>query len=82
MDMYICPKCGSLIDESELCCEVSRATWYDPPVYERQTCCGEDYVEAYTCDECGEYFKWEDLTDGLCGCCYKEKYGEEVENDG
>lgn len=82
MSMYICPSCGNLIEECDLYREVSPATWYEPAVMEQEMCCGEYYVEAYTCDECDEYFKWEDLTDGLCDCCYKEKYGEEVERDG
>lgn len=81
MSMYICPECGNLIDESDLYIEVSRATWYDPPVYETEMCCGQDFVEAYTCDECGEFFKYEDLIDGeLCVHCYKEKYGKEVDD--
>ena len=83
MSMYICPKCGSLIDENDVWREVSSATWYEPAVYEQETCCGRSYVEAWLCNECGEYFKYEDLIDGeLCVHCYKEKFGEEVESDG
>lgn len=73
--MYICDDCGAALDEDELRTERSYISDYMGGCYENiTTCpCGGNIEEAERCDECGEYYKPEDLYDGVCIDCLREE---------
>ena len=61
MSKMVCLYCGNVFDEDEL------VSWeethgLDVGPYEQwagSPCCREAYVQAYICDECGEYINTE-----------------------
>lgn len=73
--MVICEDCGDVLDESELKQERSYISDYMGGCYEDITgCpCGGSVEEAEMCDMCGEYFRHEDLHDGICIDCLREE---------
>lgn len=73
--MYICDDCGTVLDEDELRTERSYISDYMGGCYETiTTCpCGGNIEEAERCERCGEYYKPEDLRDGVCPDCLREE---------
>jgi DNA-directed RNA polymerase subunit RPC12/RpoP len=65
--MYKCRDCGKVFENAE---EKGTRGEYLPEC----TCphCGsEDYDKAIECEECGEYYLADDLTEGVCPECIK-----------
>lgn len=73
--MLICEDCGSVLHEDELKTERSYVSDYAGGCYEDYTCCpcGGSVTEAEQCEVCGEYFKPEDLHEGMCEDCLKQE---------
>ncbi|MCM1236789.1 MAG: hypothetical protein NC489_42475 [Ruminococcus flavefaciens] len=73
--MFICEDCGTVLHEDELRTERSYISDYAGGCYENiTTCpCGGDIEEAERCEMCGEYYKSEDLHDGVCIECLREE---------
>lgn len=80
MGWYYCKDCGKVMRESEIHVETGEDIhwWLDDCPAERWTewycpdCGGEDLEEAVFCDYCGDPFRPEDLTDGVCARCRAE----------
>lgn len=72
--MYICLGCGRLFDEADKWEE--RHGFDYGPFEQRSGCpyCGEEYVNAYECDACGEWITcaYIKLNSGerICEDCY------------
>lgn len=77
--MYICENCGEVLEDYEVGVYQEAHPYGDGYAYEEWSCCplcgGTDIVEAYECEECGEYFAH--LTDDLCEDCKKEREEKE-----
>lgn len=73
--MLICEDCGRTLHEDDLVTQKSYVSDYAGGCYEEySTCpCGGDVEEAEMCVCCGEYFKKDELTDGICEDCLKEQ---------
>ena len=77
MDWYYCQDCGAVFSEEDLLVETveNRHWWLDDCPVERLTeyscpeCGSNDVEEAEYCDYCGDAFRPEDLTDGVCARC-------------
>ena len=74
--MWICKKCGNLIEEVALKFDHVPIDGRSYPVkaYQTECPCGGDLVHALRCGMCGEWFADEDLTDGLCAPCFDRFY--------
>ena len=81
---YKCKRCGDVVEEEELYGD----PYYEDRGEFWGTSCGEvmqdvdysckhcrkgEYEEAYECIDCGEYFLSEELYEGMCIECLKEK---------
>lgn len=79
MNWYYCQDCGAVFSEEDLLVETveNRHWWLDDCPVERWTeyscpeCGSSDVEEAEYCDYCGDAFRPEDLTDGVCAKCRK-----------
>ena len=71
--MYICEDCGTVLAEEDLHTERSYVSDYMGGCYENVTgCpCGGSVEEADLCDICGEYFKHDDLLNGIWMDCLR-----------
>ena len=80
MAWYYCNDCGSVFQENEIRVVTGedRHWWLDDCPVERWTelhcpeCDSEDIDEAEYCDYCGDAFRPEDLTDGICQACLEK----------
>lgn len=71
--MYICDRCGDVVEE--VGCDRVWHRELDAPYYtdEDECCfCGGDYVEAVECVRCGEYEAENELIFGWCRACVAE----------
>lgn len=73
--MVICEDCGAVVDESELVTTRSYVSDYMGGCYETYTecSCGGSVVDAKQCEMCGEYFREDELHDGICDECLKDE---------
>ena len=73
--MVICEDCGDVLDESDLKQERSYISDYMGGCYETYSVCpsGGEVVDAKRCEICGEYFREDELHDGVCDECLKEE---------
>lgn len=73
--MVICENCGAVMHEEDLVHCKSWLSDYRGGTYEEyDVCpCGGDVREAEQCKSCGEYFDKDDMCDGYCEECLKEK---------
>ena len=75
--MYICERCGNVIEDDEFPTEVqchgytSLGDSFDETI-DGCCSCGGEYVEAYQCKVCGEWFAEDDLCYDVCDDCVKE----------
>lgn len=71
--MVICENCGAVLHEEDLVTTRSYVSDYMGGCYENiTTCpCGGDIEEVARCELCGEYFKEDDLHEGVCDECLK-----------
>ena len=74
--MWICNRCGNVIEEREILYDhvPIGGRSYPVKVYDSDCMCGGEYEEAERCGECGDWFRRDDLTDGLCAECFDRKY--------
>lgn len=74
--MYICERCGNVIEDDEFPTEVqchgytSLGDSFDETI-DGCCSCGGEYVEAYQCKVCGEWFSEDDLCYDVCDDCRK-----------
>lgn len=76
-----CQDCKSIFMKEDVGCRVERDVHYwldDKPVerwceYHCPECGSVDIQEAVYCDWCGDALRPEDLKDGLCELCRREK---------
>lgn len=68
--MYFCVECGRLLEDHEY------ESWTEPHGEQMEGCpyCYGALEEAYKCPICGEYFREEDLTNGICEDCAKNDF--------
>ncbi len=73
--MVICEDCGSVIHEEDLVTTKSYVSDYMGGCHENITgcACGGSVTEAEQCETCGEYFREDELHDGVCDECLKEE---------
>ena len=72
MPDYICNFCGVSFSISDGCCENKNAVLrgVDKVTIRCPGCGAESYSVAYVCEECGDYFRYEDLVGGYyCDDC-------------
>ncbi len=74
--MWICKKCGNLVEEVALKFDHVPIGGRSYPVkaYQTECRCGGDLVHAMRCGMCGEWFADDDLTDDLCAPCFDRFY--------
>ena len=74
--MYICNRCGKLIDElstdSQCHGYSSLGEAFVEEYAETECSCGGDFVEARQCEICGEYYSDEDYPYNVCECCAEQ----------
>ncbi len=72
--MYFCVECGKLIEEHQI------EKWAEPHGEQMEGCpyCYGALEEAHKCPICGEYFREEDLINGICGGCAKKDFEYET----
>lgn len=77
--MYICKNCGETFEEPKIYEEHHPyGMGYATEEFAECPHCGEgDFDEAVMCSRCYKYVAR--VTDRLCDSCYREIYGEEVE---
>ena len=87
--MYICNRCGKLIDELPTSSQCHGYTGLGDELREEfaetECSCGGEFVEARQCKICGEYYSDEDYPYDVCECCAEEyetvghalEYGEQ-----
>jgi hypothetical protein len=63
--MYKCNNCGKIVEKLK---EVE-PTYQECGYVEDYCSCGGQYVDAYQCKECGEWFTEEELDGGICEEC-------------
>lgn len=78
--MLKCCKCDEILSEDELDTVKSYLCHYGTtPVCEDKAVCpccgGDEFVEVYECEACGEYA--EELTDGVCAECLYDTSAED-----
>lgn len=81
MDWFYCADCGAVFPESQVHVEQieNRHYWLDDKPVERwceyycPECGSVDIQEAVYCDWCGDALRPEDLKDGLCELCRRER---------
>lgn len=73
--MVICEDCGAVLDENDLITSKSYVSDYMGGCYETYSVCtcGGDVVEATQCEICGEYFRSDEMHDGICDECLEEE---------
>lgn len=73
--MVIREDCGAVLDEDELVTTRSYVSDYMGGCYENITgcSCGGSVTDAERCDICGEYYREDELHDGICKDCLKEE---------
>lgn len=73
--MVICEDCGAVIDEDELVTTKSYVSEYMGGCYENITgcSCGGAVTDAERCDICGEYYREDELHNGICDSCLEEE---------
>ena len=75
--MYKCIECDTVFEEGEEAeWEESRGEFWGVPCFEKMTGCPKckgDYGEVIRCEKCKQWCFEDDLTDGLCECCYDEE---------
>lgn len=78
--MYKCCECGAIFEEGEEArWEEDRGEFWGVRCSETVSGCPEchgDYEEVFECEECGEWFFEDELTDGVCEHCYYRKENE------
>lgn len=81
--MYICDRCGTLVDELPTCKEYEPyGDSYVPRTVSDDYCrCGGYFDEAARCLICGEYFSCDDLTNDVCQICSEEEITYETALD-
>lgn len=77
--MYICKKCGKLVETVPTYTVPMRAA--DRTFYEKECSygcmCGGEFVEADQCQECGAYILPDETMNSLCVDCFDRKYTPE-----
>ena len=81
--LFVCVECGKVFSHPVKWKE-DRGEYFGFPAYEEywgSPCCYEDYVEAKSCDECGEWITDDYFKIGnqrYCqNCCRQYELGEE-----
>ena len=72
--MFLCVECGRLLEDDEYVHSI------EPHGEEFDVCpyCYGALEEAHKCPICGEYFKEEDLTNGICDDCANKDFEYET----